>query len=139
MFIEDIKNIKSGKKELREFGLTIGIALFIIVFVMTFFLKKSVNYYFVGTAVIFIVFGFFLPKVLKPFQKVWMTFSVVMGFFMSRVVLTVLFYLVLSPIGLLMKIFGKDVLDQRIDETKDSYWQDIDGKVKPRESYENQY
>ncbi|NQT23122.1 MAG: hypothetical protein HQ579_06775 [Candidatus Omnitrophica bacterium] len=139
MFTEDIKNIKSTKKELREFGLTMGIVLFIIVAVMTLLLKKPINYYFVIVATFFIALGLVLPKVLKPLQKGWMTFSIVIGFFMSRVILTILFYLVLTPIGLLMKIFGKDILDERIDKTKTSYWQDVEDKVKAKESYENQY
>ena len=68
-----------------------------------------------------------------------MGFAVVAGFFMSRVVLSVLFYLVITPISLAMRVFGKDILDQRIDRSAASYWHKRPAGPKPRASYENQY
>ena len=62
-----------------------------------------------------------------------------MGFFVSRVILFVLFYVVLTPMGLIARLLGKDILDQKIDKSKKSYWQDREGAAKTKESYENQY
>lgn len=136
--LEDIRNIKSGKKELREFGLTIGIIL-VILGAIALWRGKEVSPYFLGTGAIFIFLGIIQPYFLKPLQKIWMGFSVVMGFFVSRIILFVLFYTVITPISLIAKLFGKDMLDERIDKACPSYWHKRNEKIKDKKSYENQY
>ena len=138
MFFEEIKDIKSGKKQLREFGLTIGIILAILG-AIALWRDKPIAIPLLVTAGAFIGFGLGFPKPLKPIHKIWMSFSIIIGFFVSRLILSVLFYAVLTPIGLIMRIFGKDILDQRIDKNKHSYWQEVKDGIKSRESYENQY
>lgn len=86
-----------------------------------------------------IVSGLVFPAVLKPFQKVWMAFAAVMGFMMSRIILTVLFFGVLTPIALVMKVSGKDLLGERIVKSQPSYWHERPAPEKPKKSYENQY
>lgn len=135
---EEIKDIKSTRKELKEFGLTIGIIL-VILGAVALWREKGISAYFLGAGALLITLGFLLPGVLKPFQKIWMSFSIIIGFFVSRFILSVLFYAVLTPIGLFMRLFGKDVLDQRIDKARESYWHDRTSEIKDRKSYENQY
>ena len=135
---EEIKDIKSGKKELREFGLTIGIIL-VILGALALWRGKPVSAYFLIGGAAFITLGLLLPRPLKPLQKAWMGFSVVIGFFVSRIILFVLFYAVLTPIGLIARLVGKDVLDQRLDRKSASYWREKEPAVKTKESYENQY
>ena len=136
---DDIKNIKSGKKELREFALVIGIALFIFGSIALWRGKATYPYLY-SLGAIFIILGFLLPKVLIPLQKLWMAFSIFIGFFMSRVVLSILFYGIMTPIGQAMKLFGKDLLDERIDRSKSSYWiKRTAEENKTKESYEKQY
>jgi len=136
--LEDIGKIKSGKKELREFAFTIGAALVVLSGIALGRGKGSCAYLFVS-GVIFAGLGAAAPHVLKPLQKAWMAFSVVIGFFMSRLVLAVLFYVVVTPIGLLIRLLGKDMLDQRTSKDRPSYWRERPVSMKPRESYENQY
>ena len=52
---------------------------------------------------------------------------------------TALFFFILTPIGLLTRLFGKDILDQKIDRKKDSYWHEVENRLKTKGSYENQY
>jgi len=136
--LHDIKNIKSSRKDLREFGITIGVVLLVIAAFASCRARASYSY-FLAAGAFFIFGGFFFPAVLKPFQKVWMGFSVVMGFFMSRLILAILFYAVITPIGFITKLCGKDVLDERISKEKKTYWQPYHGAAKTKESYENQY
>ena len=63
-----------------------------------------------------------MPVILKPVYRVWMTLAVVMGFIMTRVILSVVYYLVMTPIGLAMRLFGKDPMHRRIDPEASSYW-----------------
>jgi len=134
----EFKEIKSGKKELREFGLTIGVILVILGGIAA-WRGRPVYPYFLSFGIAFIAAGIILPAALKIPQKAWMGFAVVLGFFMSRLVLSILFYAVITPIGIMMRIFGKDVLDQRIDRSAPSYWKKRETATKTKESYQNQY
>ena len=136
--LEDISKIRSTRKELREFGLTIGVVLIVFSGIALWRGKGSSAYLFIF-GLIFAGSGAAFPAVLKPLQKAWMALSVVLGFFMSRVVLAVLFYGVMTPLGLLTKCLGKDILDQRISKGRASYWHDRPVDKKSKESYENQY
>ena len=136
--LEDIKNIKSGKKELREFGITIGI-VFIVLGGIALWRGKAAYPYLIVFGIVFAALGASLPSILKPLQKIWMAIVVIIGFFMSRIILGILFYLVITPIGMIMKISGKDILDERIEKSRSSYWVAIKGSPKTKESYENQF
>jgi hypothetical protein len=67
-----------------------------------------------------------------------MAIAAVMGFFVSRIVLTALFYLVITPMGFVVRLSGQDLLDERIDRKKTSYWKKHEGN-KDKRSYENQF
>ena len=136
--LTDIRDIKSGRKELREFGFTIGIVLLVLAG-FALWRGKASGAYLLTTGFFFIGFGAAVPQALKPLQKIWMAFSVVMGFFMSRLILAILFFGVITPIGLLMKLFKQDVLDRRMMKGASSYWHERPGEAKTKESYENQY
>ncbi|MFH0764738.1 MAG: SxtJ family membrane protein [Candidatus Omnitrophota bacterium] len=135
---DEIKNIKSGKKELREFGLTIGIILVILGGIAA-WRGKPVYPYFLSFGIAFIAAGIIMPAALRFPQVAWMTIAVIVGFFMNRLILSILFYTVITPIGIIMRILGKDVLDQRIDKSAPSYWKKRETTTKTKESYQNQY
>lgn len=121
MILEELKNIKSSKSELKKFGLTIGIVLLIISTVI--FLKShTFSWYLIIAGFILILSGFFFPVVLKPFQKIWMGLAVLLGWVSTRVILSLLFYLVMFPIKLISKLSGKNFLDLKIEREKASYW-----------------
>lgn len=136
--LDEIRNIKSGRKELREFGLTIG-AILVILGGLAVWRARPHGPYILGAGIILIALALSFPAALKPFQKAWMALAVVIGFFMSRLVLALLFYGVMAPIGLAAKILGKDLLDERIDKAKVSYWKERPAGETPRESYEKQF
>ena len=106
MLFEEIKNIKSDKRDLRNFGLVIGAALLIIGGLLFWKEKDTYSYFFV-IAGVFAACGLVAPKVLKPLQIVWMTLAVIMGFFMTRLILSVLFYIVFTLIGGIPRLFGR--------------------------------
>jgi len=72
-----------------------------------------------------------------PFYWIWMGFAFVMGNIMSRLVLTVLYYFIVTPIGLLSRLVGRDLLSLKPDKSKNSYWIDVDSS-KPT-NYERQF
>ncbi|MBI9071469.1 MAG: hypothetical protein JEY94_07710 [Melioribacteraceae bacterium] len=129
MMLEELKNIKSGKKELRDFGFVIGAVLILISFYQ---LYKDIDLYvyFLSFGSAFAAFGLALPELLKPLQKVWMTLAILMGFVMTRLILGILFYLVITPMAIIAKVFGKDFLNMKIEKDKSSYW-----NVRPVKEY----
>ena len=136
--IEEIKNIKSSKKDLRKFGITVGSVLVVLAIVF-YFLDRSYFIYFGAAGLVLIIMGFISPVILKPLNKVWMGLAIVLSWLSSRIILIVVFYLVLTPISLIAKISGKKFLDLKYNSEKDSYWikREI---IKPdRSSYEKQY
>jgi hypothetical protein len=138
MIHEEIKNIKSGRNELRKFGLTMGIVL-VLLGGLTWWRGKDYYYYFLGVAAAFILIGAAIPFLLKHIHKFWMTLAVLMTWVMTRVILSLLFYLGLTPIGFLAKLFRKDFLGLKFNKnTIHSYWIPKE-KVKDRNNYERQF
>lgn len=137
---QEFKEIKSGKKDLRQFGLVVGGILAVLGGLLLWRHRPAYPYLLVPGFVL-VALGAAVPQVLLPIQKAWMVLSIIIGFFVSRLILVLIFYAILTPMGLVMKILGKDILDERIDKTKKSYWveRSITAEDKDITSYENQY
>ena len=138
MLIDEIKNIKSTKKELREFGLLVGI-VFGILGALLWWKEKDIYPYLLFISIFLMVFGLALPAALKPIQKVWMSIALVIGYFMTRIILGVLFYLIITPFGIINRVLNKNFFDLAIDKTKNSYWKYRDVKEFTKERYEKQF
>ena len=120
---QEIKSLDTSSNELRKFGLVIAIALGVIgSFVYVKFGNFDVVGWLWGIGLLFLILGFILPSVLRPVYRIWMLLAYFIGGIVSRVILTVLFYIVLTPTGLVLRLFGKDVLDQRFEKDRESYW-----------------
>lgn len=138
MITEEIKNIKSSKKELRKFGITMGIVLALF---SGFIWWRGKDYYiyFLGFSAAFFLFGLAIPSLLKPIHKFWMGLAVLMSWFMTRVILSILFYLGITPMSFLAKLFGKDFLGLKFgNNINSSYWIPKE-KVKNKSDYERQF
>ena len=130
---KEIKALDTSSKEIRKFGLVIAIALGVIgSFVYVKFGNFDVVGWLWGIGLLFLILGFILPSVLRPVYRIWMLLAYFIGGIVSRVILTVLFYVVLTPTGLVLRLFGKDVLDQRFEKDRESYWikKDLSGHTK---------
>ncbi len=138
MLWQEIKNIESGEKELKKFGLTIGIFLILLGFLF-FYLNKSYYLYFLSSGSLFAALGLALPKILLPFQKVWMSIAVILGFFMTRLILSVLFYIVFTPMSFIAKLVGKNFLDEKIEKNAKSYWHYRENKEYEKIETERQF
>lgn len=138
MLLEEIKNIKSEKKDLRNFGLTIGIALGLLGGLLWWKGKDTYTIFLIAS-VVFILMGLILPSILKPLQKAWMIFAVILGWFMTRFILSVLFYIVFTFIGLFSRLSGKRFLDLKMHASEKSFW--ISRKHRPfdKSNYEKQF
>ena len=136
--LEEIKNIKSEKSDLRNFGFVIGIVLLIISGFLFWKEKESFQIFFtIGISLFFTAIA--LPSVLKPVYWIWMIFAIILGWFMTRVILSLLFYIIITSIGLTSRLFGKQFLELRWDKSKESYWNFRTNEHRQNENYENQF
>lgn len=132
MLLQEIKNIAATPRELKRFGLMMGAILFALAAYL-FWKEKGSYFYFAAVGALFAGTGLLQPKLLRPVYQGWMTLAVIMGFVMTRVILTVLFFGLFTPIALLAKLFGKDLLQQRWDKKANTYWVTREqGEYKPQ-------
>ena len=73
-------------------------------------------------AIIFLILGLVNSKLLTPLNKLWFKFGLFLGTIVSPFVMGIIFFLVITPIGFVMKIIGKDLLNIKHDNKKKSYW-----------------
>jgi hypothetical protein len=94
-----------------------------------------------GAAALLAAIGLAAPAVLKPFYKGWMILAVMMGWVMTRVVLTLVYYLVLTPIAFLGRVFGEQFLQLKLKRTGEttSYWIRRSGPPRDKSDYERQF
>jgi hypothetical protein len=86
-----------------------------------------------------IAFGAVWPRALKYPYIAWMTMAFALGFVMSQVILTLFFFLLVTPVGLIARLFGKDFLNRKQDRQATTYWIPREAKAKTPASYERQF
>jgi len=135
---EDIKQLKTGDRDLRKFGLMVG-GVFAGLGGLFLWRHKGHYPYFLWPGIGLVVFGVMLPQVLKWVYIAWMSVAFVLGFVMAHVMLTLLFFLVITPIGWIARLFGKDFLGLKLDRTAASYWIPHERKRRSPAEYERQF
>jgi len=135
---EEIRNIDSSAKRLRSFGILIAIVLGILAAFLAARQGPAAPIFLVLAALAFAA-ALLCPGLLKIFHKVWMSFAVVLGFFMTRVILSLLFYFVFTPLGFCMRLFGHKFLDLQWNPDQDSFWIAKDASQQDRSDLERQF
>ena len=132
---QEFNELKSGTRELRQFGWLVG-GIFLLIGGVAWYFDKGwfeIPLWIGGPLV---VLGTILPIVLKPFYFAWMGLAVVMGFVMTRVLLTIFFFLVLMPVGLFFKLIRRDALHRKLDKDAATYWIDKEYLIDDRTRFE---
>jgi hypothetical protein len=134
----DLEKLKTGDRELRKFGLTVG-CVFIFLGVLFLLRQKSSYPIFFGAGAALSIFGVIWPRVLKYIYIAWMALAFTLGFVMSNMILTLFFFMVVTPIGLLARLFGKDFLAREWNKSASSYWIQCPRQMRNAKSYERQF
>ena len=96
--------------------------IFLISSIYFFFKEIDIAFYIIGTcSIVFFLLTFFKSKILTPLNKLWMSFGLILGMIVSPIVMGAIFYIIFTPIGILMRLFGRDELLLQF-KTKPSYW-----------------
>lgn len=119
----ELKRLKQDRGALRKYGLTMAAALALVGLAMRYVGHhpgRAFWTWMLGAA--FLLLGIVAPRALKEIHRVWMGLAFVLGWFVSRMILCAVFFGIITPIGVIMKLAGKDILRQRIDRNAATYW-----------------
>ena len=113
------KEIKTSSN--KSFGLVFFV-IFMTIALWPLLNDGNIRIWSVIVSIIFLILGLFNSKILTPFNKLWMRLGILLGAIVSPIVMGIVYFAVITPIGLIMKLFGKDVLNLKIDKNKNTYW-----------------
>ena len=133
---EEIAQLPTDKVTLRKFGLVVGgVFAAIGAFLLWRDISWAIVFVYIGAPLILL--GAILPNILRPVYIAWMSLAVVLGAIVTRILLTLFFFLVITPVGLVFKIIGRDALTRKIDRSATTYWIDKEYPITDRSRYEN--
>ena len=105
----------------RSFGI-----LFFIVFLIfgVWPLKngENLNYYFFIFSGIFLLLGLLNSKLLSPLNKIWIKFGEILGIIIAPIIMALVYFVILTPVSLVVRVFGKDLLGLKFMNKQQTYW-----------------
>ncbi len=118
----------------RSFGIVFFILfLFIAFYPLTY--NDEIRIWSLLISLTFLVLGLINSKILTPLNKVWFKFGIFLGKIISPLIMGFIFFLVVTPIGIIMRLLGKDILNLKYNKNK-SYWIE---KTGPKSKMKNQF
>ena len=121
----------------RSFGIVFAVVFAIIAFWSLVFHGGPIRLWALAIAAIFLVIAFVAPQVLKPLNRLWFKFGMLLSKIISPIVMGIIFFITVTPIGLIRRIKNPDPLNQAFDKDADSYWivRDADSLTSMRKQY----
>ena len=118
----------------RSFGIVFFIVfLLIALYPLTY--SQDIRVWSTIISIIFLVLGLLNSKILTPLNKLWFKFGIFLGKIISPIIMGIIFFLVVTPIGLLMRLLGKDLINLKYNNNE-SYWIEKKG---PESKMKNQF
>ena len=105
----------------KSFGLVFFV-IFIIIALWPLLNNGNIRIWSIIVSIIFLILGLLNSKILTPFNKLWMRLGALLGIIVSPIVMGIVYFGVVTPIGIIMRLFGKDVLNLKMDKNKNTYW-----------------
>ena len=111
--------------DLRKFGFIMG-AMFALIFggLFPWIFDKTAATWPIWPFIVmatFWILAIVIPESLRKINEIWLKIGAVLGWINTRIILGIMFYLLIFPIGLLLKVFGKDAMNRKLDADSDSY------------------
>ena len=125
--------IKPGTE--RGFGLVFA-TVFVIIGLYPVLQGQEIRLWAFIIVFIFLFFGIFLPKALIVPNKLWFKFGILLGALVSPIIMGIIFFLTVIPTGIIIRLLGKDLLRQKMNKSKKSYWIQ---KIHSLDSMKNQF
>ena len=115
-----------------------GIVFFIVFFLISLYPltnQENIRIWSLIISLIFLILGLLNSKILNPFNKLWFKFGMILGRIISPIIMSIIFFLVVTPIALIMKLLKKDLLNLKFNKTN-TYWIEKSG---PKSKMKNQF
>ena len=119
----------------RSFGVVFFV-VFLLIALYPITYSGEIRIWSVLTSLIFLILGLLNSKILSPLNKLWFKFGIFLGKIVSPLIMGIIFFLVVTPIGLIMKLLGKDLLNLKYNYNNKSYWIE---KIGPKSKMKNQF
>ena len=114
------KNYKIKISSNRSFGIVFFL-FFLIISIYPFFKGDEIRTPILFVSIVFLLLGILNSNILTPLNKIWFKFGMVLGYVISPLVMGVIFFLIVTPIAIIMRLLGKDLLSLKKNQ-KDTYW-----------------
>lgn len=131
------QNDQATNKELRQFGLVVGGVFSVIGLWPVVFRDESLRLWAIILGSLLIVLGAIVPQCLKQVYRGWMKIGHVLGSINTRIILGIVYYLLVTPMGIIMRLMGKDPMHRALGENVDTYR--VVRAVRPRRHMRNQF
>ena len=118
----------------RSFGIVFFI-VFLLIGTYPLLNNDHVRIWSLIISIVFLILGLLNSKILFPLNKIWFKFGILLGKIISPLIMGLIFFVVVTPIGLLMRLFNKDLLNLKFNKSK-SYWIE---KSEPKSKMKNQF
>ena len=118
---EELKKLDPDRRELRRFALVLGGAL-LVLGSFAWYRGSGVAPYLLLPGAVIAVCGLVAPAALRWLFFTWMAIGLVLGTIMTAIILTVVFVVAITPIGLVLRLLGRDPLQRKLDPEAASYW-----------------
>ena len=128
----DHKDIKIGSN--RSFGFVFFV-VFLLISIYPFLKDGDIRLWSLIISIIFLFLGLLNSRVLSPLNKLWFRFGLLLGKIISPIIMGIIFFLVVTPIAIIMRLFKKDILNLEFKENN-TYWID---KTGPKSKMKNQF
>ena len=102
-----------------------GILFFLVFLILSLWPLKSgnnLNFYFFVISVIFLILGALNSKLLSPLNKAWIKFGEILGLIIAPIVMGLVYFVILTPVSLIVRLFGKDLLGLKFINENETYW-----------------
>ena len=116
------KNIKLPTN--RNFGIVFSV-VFLLIALWPLLKQNDVRIWSLIISIIFFILGLFNSNILLPLNKLWFKFGILLGSIVAPIVMGIVYFLVVTPTGLIMRMFRKDLLNLK-KNNKNTYWIDKD-------------
>tara|TARA_B100000035_G_scaffold287044_1_gene271761 strand:+ start:591 stop:974 length:384 start_codon:yes stop_codon:yes gene_type:complete len=127
-----MNDLKIGSN--KSFGIVFFL-VFLIISVYPLLNNEDIRIWSLIISLVFLLLGILNSKLLTPLNKIWFKFGILLGKTISPLIMGLIFFFVVTPIGLIMKLFGKDLINLKY-HSKDTYWIDKNG---PKSKMKNQF
>jgi hypothetical protein len=105
----------------RSFGLLFFI-VFIVVGLWPVIKGEAANIYLILISLFFLIFGLINSKILSPFNKAWIKLGEILGLIIAPIIMALVYFIILTPISLIVRMLGKDLLGLKFLKKQDTYW-----------------